>query len=206
MVSLAVIASATQNPNPDLPAILRYLEEQAEPVAEEKNPLKIIAPVVSRLHARSRTMQFELTSKKLNETRLRNAVARGFGEVMDLYIALFGIAPPPEYAKALEFSKEKDFAHKLLEISFRLYKAIGGTSEFKWIVVMPPLAIRENFSAELKVLRETYPLPDFASQENMARRGAKAAVVAWVSILVFIGFKTGILPFLIVLLFKGCRD
>ena len=193
MVTPATIATATGVADPDIDTILRYLEEKAFPVAEARNPLKVVSPVVNRLHSRARTLQFDLTASNLTPERLKTAAARAFSKSADHYEILAAIAPPLDPVQRTQFDREIVFARKLLAICLRLLKEVGGKPTPVWEVTMIPEGRREAYSAELKVLRNEYKVPAFAMKHNMARRSEFFGGIGWLVMLIFILGQTGVL-------------
>jgi len=193
MVNLAAIASATGVKEPDLLTVYRYLEDQALPVAEVAKPFPIIAPAVNRLHSRAKTLEFDLTAANLTPERLRTSVSRAFSEVADCYSILSGVSPPKNPVEAQLFSKEKEFARKLLAVCFRVFIEIGGKPEPKWDVVMIPEGRRESLAAEIKVLRAEHPFPEFAQLHNIQRRSARLSIMGWIVLAWIILIQMGLL-------------
>jgi len=206
MPSLAEIAFDSGIENPDFPAILEYLRKQGEPVAYVKNPLKVVSPAVNIIHTRARTLQFELTAKKLNTNRLKSVVTRGFNDITKFYTILHGVEPPSKFDDRQEFIREQEFAEKILEVYYRLLREIGATTDPVWEPRLPNEARREGYSAEVKVLREEYKLPEFAMKENMARRSGCAANFGWVFFIVYILLKTGLLEVIVRAIGEWFRD
>ncbi len=206
MPSLAEIASGSGIQEPDYPAIINYLREQGDPVAHEKNPLKVVAPAVSIIHTRARTLQFELTAKNVNVSRIRAVVVRGFNDITKFYSILHGIEPPSKGDERQEFMREREFAEKILDVYYRVLRDIGGTAQLNWEAQMLTLTQRESYSAEAKVLREAFQLPDFAMKEQMARRSGCIANSGWLIFILFILIRTGLLWEIIEGIFEAFRE
>ncbi len=200
MVSLAAIASATGKEDPDLEAILRYLDESAQPVAIETRPLLVVSGAVHRLHDRVLGLQVDITGKSLTVHQLKSTVTRTFNDVAEYYMILAGISPPSDPVDRIRFEREVEFARKMVQIAFRLYREIGGKSDVKWEAVMPQQGRREAFAAELKALGEAYPLPEFATEERMLRQSRLLANLGWIVFFIFILWQAGILADLLRLL------
>lgn len=205
MVSLETISAATGNPKPDLRTIINYLDETAGPQALAKNPLKVVAPAISKLHVRARTLQFDLTAKN-QKFKYKLLVIRAFKKITDHYAILAGIQAPANPTGKIEFQRELDFARKLIDISYRLMLEVG----LEEGVYNEPLnlaePVRQTYAAELKVLRKEYPLPEFARKENMAKQGLLAANIGWIFFIIFILARLGLLELLfeaIGSMFKG---
>ncbi|MCK4720956.1 hypothetical protein KAU08_09865 [bacterium] len=205
MVSLETISAATENPKPDLRTIINYLDETSGPQASAKNTLKVIAPAISKLHTRARTLQFELTAKN-QKFKYKLLVIRAFKKITDHYAILAGIQAPADPVEKIEFQREIDFARKLIDISYRLMLEAG----LEEGVYNEPLdlaePVRQSYAAELKVIREEYPLPEFARKENMAKQGLLAANVSWIIFIIIILAQLGVVELIfeaIAGIFKG---
>jgi hypothetical protein len=190
MVALETIISATGNSNPNLDEIFKYLDQIAGPDASEKEPLKVIAPVVSELHDNARDLEFDLAADN-QQTKRKAVVVRTFNRVTDLYVIMMEIDPPKDPVQKLQFDPEIEFTRKLIGISFRLLKEIGGENAGYKDPLNLTREMRIPYATELGSLREKHPMPGFARQENMARQSIFVANVSWIIFFIYIFAELG---------------
>lgn len=196
MVALETIISATGNPNPDLDAIFKYLDQIAGPDATEKEPLKVIAPAVSELHDRARDLEFDLAAEN-QKTKRKINIGRAFNRITDFYVILMEITTPVNPVEMLLLNSEIEFARKLIGISYRLLKEVGGEKANYNEPLNLSREIRIPYATELGSLREKYPLPGFAHQEKMVRQSIFTANISWIIFFIYILSQLGALDWLV---------
>jgi len=202
MPNLATIARNTGITAPTLQDVINYVESESKPVAEMKDPLPVIAPVVNRLHTRARTMQFELSSDKLSLKKLKNITGRTFSIITDNLIILLGVSAPENKAVKYQLDVEKYFGMEFLETSFNLLMEIGGSADESWEAREISQDKIEAYAEILKELRKKYPLPEFSKKHNQKKRSEMAAGCGWALFIAVMLYNSGFLQFIFELIFR----
>jgi hypothetical protein len=192
MVTLAAIASGSGVDDPDLAAVFEHLNRLAQPLAEANKPLQVIAPAVWMMHNRARTLEYTLHGKLPAASRLAQMVARAFSKTADFYVIITGIVPPSNPGDRIAYDGEVEFGRKLVEMTYRLLREVGGEPKQKWVAVEISERRCREYSAELEGLRKAHPLPEFAEQERIRRRSVGCAWVGWVFFFFFIAGRAGL--------------
>ena len=190
MPTLAVIAYETGVADPDLQTILRYCEESGKPVAVHKKPLIIIAPVVNRLHARARSLETTLGSKKTDNEVLKRNIITAFTKVTDLYTIITGIQAPEGSPYNEKLQKEEKFARDLVSFVHELYLKIGGKPEIAWDCVPMSASEQDMYHERLKKFRLSNPVPGFAKADAMKKQGAGCGCLF---IILFVLIRSGLI-------------
>lgn len=191
MATLATIAQKTGVADPDLNTVFRFLDDAASPQAETKDPLRLVAPIVNKAHRRANKLLLSLGKHRPART---HAISTGtaFGDFTDYYITLTGVVPPTDGAKKDLLAAEVDYVRDLVVFTYNLLVDVGGKPTVIWNAV--PLAEdrRAFYSEELLRLKKGRLIPDFASEESLARKGRAASWVSWIFFVLWILWMTGI--------------
>lgn len=193
MVTLAAIASGSGVDDPDLAVVFERLNTLAQPLAEPKKPLQIIAPAVWRMHRRARLLETALDGKKLAPDRLAQMVARSFSKIADFHVIITGIVPPSNPVERDQYEREVEFGRKMVEIAYRLLKEVGGKPTAKWAAVEISKERCDEYASQVAELRKKHPLPAFAEEEQIRRRSEGCSWVGWLILFWFIAAHIGFL-------------
>jgi hypothetical protein len=185
---------------PDIGAVLKYLDEQARPVAQERNPLPIIAPAVYEMHQRANRLLLALGKDRLPRT-IATSAGTAFANITDYYVAITGIAPPSDPLERKQYYDEINYAKGLVDLTYRLLVAVGGKGTLEWEPVQLSEEARTGFSEELQNLKKNRLLPAFASEHMASRRSAFASLMSWLFFLIWILWITGLWQMIIPLIF-----
>ena len=193
MVKFAQIAKSTESGASDLTELFRQLDALAQPIADEPKPLPIIAPAVLEIHNKARDLEFTLSAKRQTDDRLNAIISSAFRRITDYYVIITGISPPADPVERIVYQMEVDFARKMVEMSYDLANSIGGATKGSAQPSELPTGIKAKYAEQIKLLRDKYPVPDFASEKRMRRRGARMGVVGWIIFALFILGQSGLL-------------
>jgi len=193
MPTLDVITLVLGVDRPELPEIIKHLEESGEPVAVEPNALKIIAPAVSIVHSRVNGLVVALRSENTDPQRMKRTIIYAFSRIADMYIILSGIDVPEGSFDRAALDKEKKFTAALLTVAYELLLEIGWRAEPRWVPRGLSSARIHEYEAKLNDLMKGNPLPWFARRENMKKGTAIAGTIIFFLIVIFFLFDSGIL-------------
>ena len=193
MPTLDVITSVLGVDRPELPEIIKHLEETGEPVAVEPNALKIIAPAVSIVHSRVNGLYVALRSENTDPQRMKRTIIYAFSWIADMYMILSGIDVPEGSFDKAALDAEKKFTVALLAVAYELLLEIGWRAEPRWEPHRLSSARIREYEAKLNELTKGNPLPWFARRENMKKGTAIAGTIIFFLIVIFFLFDSGIL-------------
>jgi hypothetical protein len=197
MVALKTILEHAAPDQTDVAAVMKYLDQLGQPQDVSDKPLPIIAPAVHQIHDDATSIASELGSKGQKGTPFGTLVGRKLDSITDCYVALAGVGPPADPLDAIRLQKEKDFARRLIGITYRLAQQTGyGKAAFD----SPLLSADAQAKAlgEIKSLQLANPLPDFAASFRMRRQATVAGLGGVIFFLLYLLLRFGI-PFLIFL-------
>jgi len=190
MVSLESIAKQTKLETPDIHTVFMHLDQLSQPVAKEKNPLRIIAPAIYKIHDRTKALIQSLEKDRPPRTQ---AITFGnaFDDLTGWYVTLKGIEPPSRDSDRKKYNDEINYARKLIEIAYNLLIKIGGKGTPHFEPVQLPKSDRIAFKESLKSLEKENPVPHFATEAVLKSRSAKASWVSWIFLIFWIFWYFG---------------
>ena len=197
MVSLSSIAQTTGVANPDLAAVYHQLEIMAQPIAEQTRPLPIIAPAVNLLHDQAYDLEVPLGAKSEPAQSLDLLLARSFSRITDYYVIITGIEPPMEPVEAAIYRQEVDFDRKMIEFLYRLIQERNVPYTPNPSTPHMSNERRLQYADELKKILAANPLPAFAQEERLRRRGFGMSIIGWTIFLFWVLINMGVLANLI---------
>ena len=191
MVALSLIEQGLGSKNPDIAAVLQYLDNTAGPQDVTDKPLPIISGAVNEMHSVADMLETELSPRGRKASTFGRLIGSKFDSVTDCYVALAGIGPPTDPLDAIKLKKEVDFAKKLIDIIYGLAQKTGASTSPLSPVLVPDEDLTRAYT-ELKSLQDANRLPDYA-QSNHMKRSMVGGGIGVIFFLVYIVIRFGLL-------------